>query len=75
MTRKYPKPPGSPAVRAQLATLTHAQVAFILGITPNAVLETEARAIAKLAAHPLLRELAADLELLFESGPASPNAP
>lgn len=75
MSRKYPKPPGTADERRRLATLTHEQVAMILGITPNAVLETEARAIAKLKRHPLLAKHAADLGCFFANAPVSRDAP
>lgn len=65
--RKYPKPPGSKEERLFLPVRTMAEVAAILGISPNAVLETEARALAKLAAHPVIQQLGRDAGLRVET--------
>lgn len=58
--------PGRDAV-LEAGVLSRQQVALILGITPNAVLEAEWRALRKLARHPKLRRMAEAMGLLAEN--------
>lgn len=72
MSRKgdhSPYPDRDAALEA--GVLTRRQVAMILGITPNAVLEAEWRALRKLVRHPKLRGLAKEMGLVpeMEEGP------
>lgn len=52
------------AARAQGAVRTHEEVAAIMGISKQAVEQTEKRALRKLRRHPLMRELAKEADLI-----------